>query len=95
MGSMWVLCGFVGDRRLRRWNEDLGGFYSIQLGYCNFGVWVMRTFSWKYVVCVTLERGEEQGIVLHLCVFQWKMAEIFQNVLFKDHVFRRRESIIY
>ncbi len=80
---MWALCGVVEERRLRGWDEDLKGFYSIQLRHCNFGVEVMRVFSWKCVVCVTLERGEEHGIVLHMCVFQWKMVEIFQNVFCK------------
>jgi hypothetical protein len=32
----------------------------------------MRAFSWRGVVCVTLKKGEEHGIVLYLRHFNGK-----------------------
>jgi hypothetical protein len=32
----------------------------------------MKVLFWKGVICVTLKRGEEDGIILYLCHFNGK-----------------------
>jgi hypothetical protein len=67
MGSMWALCGYVKkEDEKRTW-----GILCHSMLFC-FRVWVMRGLSWRCGICVTLERGEEYGIVLYLYYFNGK-----------------------
>jgi hypothetical protein len=50
---MWVLCGFVkeDERKISKFDDVV----VWSLGY--------ESFSWRGVVCVTLEREDELGII--------------------------------
>jgi hypothetical protein len=71
VGLVW-LCG---KRKIKRMRQGFKRILFHLLGYCNFGIWVMKAFFWNCVVCVTLERGKEQGIVLHLYYFNEKWSK--------------------
>jgi hypothetical protein len=80
MGSMWALCGFVGEGRLRRWYENLGGFYSIWLGYCNFGVWLKSFFLKMCCMCNTGEGKGARNYIALVCISMesgWKFPKCF------------------
>ncbi len=67
MGLVWF-CGEWG------WEEDLGDFIN-PFNVVVILFWGDEACFWKSVVCVTLKKGKEFGIILYLCHFNGKWVK--------------------